>query len=61
MNSTVYVVTQGTYEDYHIDSIWESREGAEARVKVLNPTPSERDNKARIETVELNKPIYPWG
>ena len=32
---SVYVVTQGVYEDYHIVDVWDSKAKAEARAKSI--------------------------
>lgn len=36
MSDIIYIVTTGEYSDYHIDSVWDTAEKAEARVSEIN-------------------------
>ena len=51
----IYIITAGDYSDYHIVSVWETKEKAEEVVAELNK--SDRGLFADIEVHEMNSEI----
>lgn len=53
MGNTVYVITQGSYSDYHICAVTLDKE----RAKKLSKFYADSDGEARIEEFDLGDPI----